>query len=104
MSQPDETGGVQAGLWSLGYQPLMVPLVPSLPGVTSRWHAKKLPRKTHKGLRKVACIGAWHPARVGYSIARAGQKGYHHRTELNKKVRCPESPFPSLGLPLPLSQ
>jgi len=28
-------------------------------GVTSRWHTKKLPRKTHKGLRKVACIGAW---------------------------------------------
>lgn len=56
-------------------------------GVTSRWHTKKLPRKTHKGLRKVACIGAWHPARVGCSIARAGQKGYHHRTELNKKVR-----------------
>lgn len=58
-----------------------------LPGVTSRWHTKKLPRKTHKGLRKVACIGAWHPARVGYSIARAGQKGYHHRTEINKKVQ-----------------
>lgn len=58
----------------------------TLAGVTSRWHSKKLPRKTHKGLRKVACIGAWHPARVGYSVARAGQKGYHHRTELNKKV------------------
>merc|ERR1711992_453838 len=55
-------------------------------GVTSRWHTKKLPRKTHKGLRKVACIGAWHPARVGFSVARAGQKGYHHRTEINKKV------------------
>jgi len=55
-------------------------------GVTSRWKCKKLPRKTHKGLRKVACIGAWHPARVGYTIARAGQKGYNHRTELNKKI------------------
>ena len=55
-------------------------------GVTSRWHTKKLPRKTHKGLRKVACIGAWHPARVQYTVARAGQKGYHHRTEMNKKV------------------
>merc|ERR1740131_18707 len=55
-------------------------------GVTSRWHTKKLPRKTHKGLRKVACIGAWHPARVAYSVARSGQKGYHHRCELNKKV------------------
>lgn len=56
-------------------------------GVTSRWHTKKLPRKTHRGLRKVACIGAWHPARVAFSVARAGQKGYHHRTEVNKKVR-----------------
>lgn len=55
-------------------------------GVTSRWHTKKLPRKTHKGLRKVACIGAWHPARVSFSVARAGQKGYHHRTEINKKI------------------
>merc|ERR1711944_183225 len=55
-------------------------------GVTSRWHTKKLPRKTHKGLRKVACIGAWHPSRIQYPVARAGQKGYHHRTEINKKI------------------
>ena len=55
-------------------------------GVTYRWGTKKLPRKTHKGLRKVACIGAWHPARVSYSVARAGQFGYHHRTEINKKI------------------
>uniref|UniRef100_A0A1I8I1L7 60S ribosomal protein L3 n=1 Tax=Macrostomum lignano TaxID=282301 RepID=A0A1I8I1L7_9PLAT len=55
-------------------------------GVTSRWHTTKLPRKTHKGLRKVACIGAWHPSRVAFSVARAGQKGYFHRTEINKKI------------------
>merc|ERR1712020_725732 len=55
-------------------------------GVTSRWHTKKLPRKTHKGLRKVACIGAWHPSRIQFTVARAGQKGYHHRTEINKKI------------------
>lgn len=61
-------------------------LVVSGAGVTSRWHTKKLPRKTHKGLRKVACIGAWHPSRVQFSVARAGQKGYHHRTEINKKI------------------
>lgn len=59
---------------------------PTILGVTSRWHTKKLPRKTHRGLRKVACIGAWHPARVAFSVARAGQKGYHHRTEINKKI------------------
>jgi len=55
-------------------------------GVVTRWGCTRLPRKTHRGLRKVACIGAWHPARVRFSVARAGQDGYHHRTELNKKV------------------
>ncbi|XP_051683243.1 large ribosomal subunit protein uL3-like [Oryctolagus cuniculus] len=55
-------------------------------GVTSRWHTKKLPRKTHRGLLKVACIRVWHPVRVAFSVARAGQKGYHHRTEINKKI------------------
>ena len=28
-------------------------------GVTTRWGCTRLPRKTHRGLRKVACIGAW---------------------------------------------
>ncbi|CAI7793304.1 unnamed protein product [Closterium sp. NIES-54] len=55
-------------------------------GVVHRWGVTRLPRKTHRGLRKVACIGAWHPARVPYTVARAGQNGYHHRTELNKKI------------------
>merc|ERR1711974_244867 len=41
---------------------------------------------THKGLRKVGCIGAWHPSRVQYTVPRAGQNGYHHRTEMNKKI------------------
>lgn len=55
-------------------------------GVVTRWGVTRLPRKTHRGLRKVACIGAWHPARVSYTVARAGQNGYHHRTEMNKKI------------------
>jgi len=55
-------------------------------GVTSRWGVTRLPRKTHKGLRKVACIGAWHPSRVMWTVARSGQDGYHHRTEINKKI------------------
>jgi large subunit ribosomal protein L3e len=28
----------------------------------------------------------WHPDRVSFTIARAGQNGYHHRTHLNKKI------------------
>merc|ERR1711918_322231 len=55
-------------------------------GVTTRWGVTRLPRKTHRGLRKVACIGAWHPARVAWTVARAGQNGYFHRTEMNKKI------------------
>mmetsp|Transcript_2307 Transcript_2307/g.4566 ORF Transcript_2307/g.4566 Transcript_2307/m.4566 type:complete len:399 (+) Transcript_2307:52-1248(+) len=55
-------------------------------GVVTRWGVTRLPRKTHRGLRKVACIGAWHPSRVGFQVARAGQRGYHHRTEKNKCI------------------
>lgn len=55
-------------------------------GVTTRWGTRKLPRKTHKGIRKVACIGAWHPSRVMFTVPRAGQNGFHHRSEINKKV------------------
>jgi large subunit ribosomal protein L3e len=55
-------------------------------GVVQRWGVTRLPRKTHRGLRKVACVGAWHPARVKWTVARAGQQGFHHRTEINKKI------------------
>jgi len=55
-------------------------------GVTKRYGLKKLPRKSHRGLRKAGCIGSWHPTKVSYTIPRAGQSGYHHRTELNKKI------------------
>jgi len=55
-------------------------------GVVTRWGVTRLPRKTHRGLRKVACIGSWHPARVQFQVPRSGQNGYHHRTEINKKI------------------
>jgi large subunit ribosomal protein L3e len=55
-------------------------------GVIKRWGVATLPRKTHRGYRKVACVGSWHPARIRYTVARPGQKGYFHRTEMNKKV------------------
>merc|ERR1712159_633155 len=55
-------------------------------GVITRWGCSRLARKTHRGLRKVACIGAWHPSRVKFETPRSGQYGSHHRTEINKKV------------------
>ena len=55
-------------------------------GVIKRFGVNRLPRKTHRGLRKVACIGAWHPSKVKWTVARTGNQGYFHRTQLNQKV------------------
>merc|ERR1711990_141297 len=55
-------------------------------GVIKRFRVNRLPRKTHRGLRKVACIGAWHPSAVKWTVARTGNDGYFHRTQLNQKV------------------
>ncbi|KAG0441943.1 60S ribosomal protein L3 [Dictyocoela muelleri] len=55
-------------------------------GVTKRFGTTILPRKSNKGRRKVGCIGAWHPANVLRTVARAGQKGFHRRTQPNKKI------------------
>ena len=55
-------------------------------GVVKRFGVSRLPRKTHRGLRKVGCIGAWHPSAVKWSVARAGNLGYYHRTQINQKI------------------
>jgi large subunit ribosomal protein L3e len=55
-------------------------------GVMKRYGTKHLPKKTHRGYRRVGCIGSWHPSRVRWTVPRTGNKGFHHRTELNKKV------------------
>merc|ERR1712084_211256 len=55
-------------------------------GVVTRWGCTRLARKSHRGLRKVACIGTWHPARVQFQVPRSGQDGTGHRTEINKKI------------------
>merc|ERR1712038_392588 len=55
-------------------------------GVIKRFGVSRLNRKTHRGLRKVACIGAWHPSAVKWTVARRGQLGYHSRTQINNKI------------------
>jgi large subunit ribosomal protein L3e len=55
-------------------------------GVIKRFGVTKLPRKTRRGNRKVACIGAWHPSAVKWTVARAGNFGYYHRTQINNKI------------------
>lgn len=57
-----------------------------LQGPVKRWGIKILPRKSRKTKRGVAALGAWHPARVLYTVPRAGQMGYFQRTEYNKRI------------------
>jgi large subunit ribosomal protein L3 len=55
-------------------------------GPVKRWGIKILPRKSRKTKRGVAAIGPWKPSRVLYTVPRAGQMGYHQRTEYNKRI------------------
>ena len=38
----------------------------------------RLPKKTHRGLRKDVCTGTWHSARVQWQVRRASQYDFHH--------------------------
>jgi large subunit ribosomal protein L3 len=55
-------------------------------GPVKRFGIRILTRKNSKVQRAVACIGPWHPARVLYTVARAGQLGFHQRTEYHKRI------------------
>ncbi|MFX1512122.1 MAG: 50S ribosomal protein L3 [Promethearchaeota archaeon] len=55
-------------------------------GPVKRFNIKILPRKTRKGRRVVGCIGPWHPARVMWTVPRAGHHGNFSRTEYNKRI------------------
>lgn len=41
-------------------------------GVIKRYGVKHLWKKTHRGYRRVGCIGSWHPANVRYTVGRTG--------------------------------
>jgi len=55
-------------------------------GPVKRLGVKIRDRKSRKTQRGIATLGPWSPSRVLYTIARAGQMGYHQRTEYNKRV------------------
>ena len=55
-------------------------------GPVKRWGVRILQHKARKTKRGVASLGPWHPARVLYSVPRAGQMGYFQRTEYNKRI------------------
>jgi large subunit ribosomal protein L3 len=55
-------------------------------GPVKRWGVTILQAKGRKTKRGVATLGPWNPHHVMYSVARAGQMGYHQRTERNKRI------------------
>jgi large subunit ribosomal protein L3 len=55
-------------------------------GPVKRWGVKKLPHKSRKTVRGIGCLGPWHPIYVMHTAPRAGQMGFHQRTECNKKI------------------
>ncbi|MHA1713565.1 MAG: 50S ribosomal protein L3 [Candidatus Ranarchaeia archaeon] len=55
-------------------------------GPVKRWGIKILQHKTRKARRAVGSIGPWKPAHMSYTVPRAGQMGYHQRTEYNLKI------------------
>ena len=55
-------------------------------GPVKRWHVAVLQHKGRKTKRGIATLGPWNPHHLMYSIPRAGQMGYHQRTEYNKRI------------------
>ncbi|MFH0748476.1 MAG: 50S ribosomal protein L3 [Candidatus Bathyarchaeota archaeon] len=76
-------------------------------GPVKRWGVKTLPHKSRKTVRGVGTLGAWTPHYVMYTVPRAGQMGFHQRTERNKMILkigentqsfAPKGGFPHYGL------
>ncbi len=55
-------------------------------GPVKRHGIKILQHKSKHTKRGVGCIGPWHPARVMWTIPRAGNMGFERRTEYNKRI------------------
>ncbi|MEM2122951.1 MAG: 50S ribosomal protein L3 [Candidatus Bathyarchaeia archaeon] len=55
-------------------------------GPVKRWGVAKLHHKSRKTVRGVGSIGPWTPSFVMRTVPRAGQMGFHRRTEYNKQI------------------
>ncbi|MEM4982155.1 MAG: 50S ribosomal protein L3 [Candidatus Bathyarchaeia archaeon] len=55
-------------------------------GPVKRWGVKTLQHKTRKTERGVGTLGAIGMKKVIFTVPRAGQMGYHQRTEYNKRI------------------
>jgi len=55
-------------------------------GPVKRWGVRILSHKGRKTKRGVATLGPWKPTHLMHSVPRAGQMGFHQRTECNKLI------------------
>jgi large subunit ribosomal protein L3 len=55
-------------------------------GAVKRFGISVQRRKSTGKRRHAGTLGAWHPGYVHYTVPRAGQMGYHKRTEVNKRI------------------
>ena len=55
-------------------------------GVIQRYGAKKKQHKSRKTVRELGSLGPISPQYVMYTVPRAGQMGFHQRTEYDKRI------------------
>ena len=72
-----------------------------------RFHTKLLSHKNSKHRRMIGTQGSWHPNWVQHTVPNDGQRGFHQRTEYNKRILkvgtdgaevTPEGGFPHYGV------
>ena len=55
-------------------------------GPVRRFGVKTKQHKSRKTVRELGTLGPWTPHYVMYTVPRAGQTGFHQRTEYNKRI------------------
>lgn len=55
-------------------------------GPITRWGVKKKQHKSRKSVRALGTLGPISPATIMYTVPRAGQRGFHQRTQYNSRI------------------
>jgi large subunit ribosomal protein L3 len=55
-------------------------------GPITRWGVKKKQHKSRKSVRAVGTLGPISPSTIMYTVPRAGQRGFHQRTQYNNRI------------------
>ena len=55
-------------------------------GPITRWGVKKKQHKSRKTVRAVGTLGPISPSTIMYTVPRAGQRGFHQRTQYNNRI------------------